>query len=213
MARHGRTDSVDGVHIGGDRDERAGCRRRSGYHAMRGHRPVSPRRRCRPRDRRARADGERGGGGAGDRASAGPGGQDGGSARRVRLCAGRHPGHRAPRPPQAARVARASRHLRLASEDEIAHEFPGFDVGAVPPFGPLVPAAEVIDRRLLAHRRILCPAGDHHHSVLLAPRESCASRVRPRPTCARTDGGVSTRRGSRLAAQLYLHPCRGRCRA
>ena len=65
----------------------------------------------------------------------------------------------------------ATRQLQLASEDQIARDFPTLDVGAVPPFGPMVPAAEVIDRSLLDHDRVLCPAGDHRHSVLVAPRE------------------------------------------
>jgi Ala-tRNA(Pro) deacylase len=65
----------------------------------------------------------------------------------------------------------ATRQLRLASEDEIAHDFPSLEVGAVPPFGPMVPTAEVIDRRLLEQRRILCPAGDYRHSVLVDPRD------------------------------------------
>ncbi len=65
----------------------------------------------------------------------------------------------------------ASRRLRLAGEDEIAREFPSLEVGAAPPFGPMVPAAEVIDRALLDSPRILCPAGDHRHSVLVDPRD------------------------------------------
>jgi Cys-tRNA(Pro)/Cys-tRNA(Cys) deacylase len=65
----------------------------------------------------------------------------------------------------------ASRQLRLASEAEIARDFPSLEVGAVPPFGPMVPAAEVIDSALAAQARILCPAGDHRHSVLVDPRE------------------------------------------
>jgi Ala-tRNA(Pro) deacylase len=65
----------------------------------------------------------------------------------------------------------ATRQLRLASEEEIARDFPAFEVGAVPPFGPVVPAAEVIDHELLSHERILCAAGDHRHSVLVDPRE------------------------------------------
>jgi Ala-tRNA(Pro) deacylase len=64
-----------------------------------------------------------------------------------------------------------SRKLRLASEAEIARDFPSLEVGAVPPFGPMVPAAEVIDTALLEQQRILCPAGDHRHSVLVDPRE------------------------------------------
>jgi len=65
----------------------------------------------------------------------------------------------------------ATRRLRLADEDEIASEFPTFEVGALPPFGPMVPAAEVIDSTLLEQPRILCPAGDHRHSVLVDPRD------------------------------------------
>jgi Ala-tRNA(Pro) deacylase len=65
----------------------------------------------------------------------------------------------------------ASRRLRLASEAEIARDFPSLEVGAVPPFGPMVPAAEVIDRALMQQERILCPAGDHRRSVLIDPRD------------------------------------------
>ncbi len=65
----------------------------------------------------------------------------------------------------------ASRQLQLASEQQIAHDFPALEVGSIPPFGPMVPAAEVIDRALLQPERILCPAGDHRHSVLVDPRD------------------------------------------
>jgi Ala-tRNA(Pro) deacylase len=66
-------------------------------------------------------------------------------------------------------VLGATRRLRFASETEIARDFPSLEVGAVPPFGPMVPAAEVIDSALLEQPRILCPAGDHQHSVLVDP--------------------------------------------
>jgi Ala-tRNA(Pro) deacylase len=65
----------------------------------------------------------------------------------------------------------ATRQLRLATESEIARDFPSLEVGATPPFGPMVPAAEVIDRALLEQDRILCPAGDHCHSALVDPRD------------------------------------------
>jgi prolyl-tRNA editing enzyme YbaK/EbsC (Cys-tRNA(Pro) deacylase) len=68
-------------------------------------------------------------------------------------------------------VLGATRQLRLASEAEIAHHFPSLEPGALPPFGPMVPAAAVIDSALLEHERILCPAGDHSHSVLVDPRD------------------------------------------
>lgn len=63
----------------------------------------------------------------------------------------------------------AGRTLRLATEGEIARDFPTLEVGAVPPFGPMVPVAEVIDRALAEQPSILCPAGDHRHSVMLEP--------------------------------------------
>ena len=65
----------------------------------------------------------------------------------------------------------AIRQLRPARKDEIAPELPTFEVGAMAPFGPMAPAAEVIDRNLLAQQQILCPAGDHRHSVLVNPRD------------------------------------------
>jgi len=61
--------------------------------------------------------------------------------------------------------------LRLASEAEMARDFPSLELGAIPPFGPMVPAAEVIDSTLLEQERIVCPAGDHRHSVLVDPRD------------------------------------------
>jgi Ala-tRNA(Pro) deacylase len=68
-------------------------------------------------------------------------------------------------------LLQASGHLRLASEAEMADDFDPFEVGATPPLGPMLPAAEVLDRRLLGHERILCTGGDHRHSVLIDPNE------------------------------------------
>jgi Ala-tRNA(Pro) deacylase len=71
---------------------------------------------------------------------------------------------------RARRALHGSRHLRLATEDEVAARFPQFEVGAVPPFAAEA-APEVIDSRLLYHDTVLCAAGDHRHSVRLDPRE------------------------------------------
>jgi Ala-tRNA(Pro) deacylase len=68
-------------------------------------------------------------------------------------------------------LTEASPHLRLASEQEMKRDFPDFEVGALPPLGPLLPATEVVDVRLLYHDRIVCGAGDHRHAVSLDPRE------------------------------------------
>jgi Ala-tRNA(Pro) deacylase len=81
----------------------------------------------------------------------------------------------------------ATRHLRLATEEEIARDFPLPKVGAIPTFGPMVPAAEVIDQRLLEQDRILCPAGDHTHSSWSILVMSCGSPQRRPRTFARTD--------------------------
>jgi Ala-tRNA(Pro) deacylase len=65
----------------------------------------------------------------------------------------------------------AGNELRLASEDEIRSDFPGFAVGALPPFGPIFKVEEVVDQRLLDHDRVLCSGGDHSHSVKIDPNE------------------------------------------
>ena len=61
--------------------------------------------------------------------------------------------------------------LRLVTEDEMSTEFPEFELGAIPPLGEMLPAPEIVDRRLLEHDRVLCNAGDHKHSVLLDPND------------------------------------------
>ena len=74
----------------------------------------------------------------------------------------------------------ASNHLRLATEAELERDFPMFDVGAMPPLGPMMPMPEVIDIHLLYHDSVLCAGGDHRHSVRVDPRDLlrvCEPRV------------------------------------
>src|SRR5919108_2420730 len=74
----------------------------------------------------------------------------------------------------------ASSHLRLATEEELERDFPVFDVGAMPPLGPMMPMPEIIDVHLLYHTQILCAGGDHRHSLRLDPRDLlrvCEPRV------------------------------------
>ena len=71
----------------------------------------------------------------------------------------------------ARRLLGGSSHLRLGREDEMAAAFPGFDVGALPPVGPILPMPEVIDVRLLYCDDVVCPGGDHSHAVRLDPRD------------------------------------------
>jgi Ala-tRNA(Pro) deacylase len=65
----------------------------------------------------------------------------------------------------------ANADLRLATEREMAADFPMLEVGALPPLGSMLSVPVVIDERLLDHRRILCNAGDHRHSMMLDPRD------------------------------------------
>ena len=68
-------------------------------------------------------------------------------------------------------VLGASRRLRMATESEIRADFPGVEVGATPPVGPMLPVVELVDRRLLDHDSIVCAGGDHRHAIVLDPRD------------------------------------------
>jgi Ala-tRNA(Pro) deacylase len=59
--------------------------------------------------------------------------------------------------------------LRFVTEAEMAADFGDFEVGALPPFAPMLEAVELMDERLLDHDRILCGGGDHRHGVWLDP--------------------------------------------
>jgi Ala-tRNA(Pro) deacylase len=72
---------------------------------------------------------------------------------------------------KARRLLDGTRHLRLATEEEIEDAFPHFEVGALPPVGPMLPLPEVIDVRLLYRQAVLCAGGDHRHALRIDPRE------------------------------------------
>jgi Ala-tRNA(Pro) deacylase len=69
------------------------------------------------------------------------------------------------------RMLGGSGHMRLASEEEIGEAFPQFDVGALPPVGPMLPLPGVVDVRLLYRDRVVCSGGDHRHALRLDPRD------------------------------------------
>jgi Ala-tRNA(Pro) deacylase len=72
---------------------------------------------------------------------------------------------------KARAVLGGSASLRLATEAEIASHAGPFEVGAVPPLGPLLDAVEILDGRLLEHDTILFSGGDHRHGVLVDPHD------------------------------------------
>jgi Ala-tRNA(Pro) deacylase len=61
--------------------------------------------------------------------------------------------------------------LKLATEEELAERFPAVEVGALPPVGPVLVGATVVDGRLLTPSRIACAGGDHRHALRLDPRD------------------------------------------
>jgi Ala-tRNA(Pro) deacylase len=72
---------------------------------------------------------------------------------------------------KARRVLRGASSLRLATEAEIAAHAGPFEVGAIPPLGPLLDAVEIVDEHLLDHDAVLFSGGDHRHGVLLNPHD------------------------------------------
>jgi len=55
--------------------------------------------------------------------------------------------------------------LRLATEAELAAAYPGFELGAVPPFGGPGGDRTVVDRRLAKRDTVVLEAGSHDESV------------------------------------------------
>jgi Ala-tRNA(Pro) deacylase len=79
----------------------------------------------------------------------------------------------------------ATHHLRLATEAEMARDFPLYEVGAVPPIGPQLPQVEIVDLRLLDFERDLFAAGDHRHALLIPIRDLLrATEPRVADVCA-----------------------------
>jgi Cys-tRNA(Pro)/Cys-tRNA(Cys) deacylase len=61
--------------------------------------------------------------------------------------------------------------ILLAHEDEIVRAAPAYELGALPPCGPSVPPAAVLDPRLLTYGHVLCAAGDRETSIALDPED------------------------------------------
>jgi Ala-tRNA(Pro) deacylase len=60
---------------------------------------------------------------------------------------------------------------RLATERQLAQEFPALEPGAPPPFGDIAPPLELVDRRVLACNWVLANGGDNRHSLRVSPLE------------------------------------------
>lgn len=57
--------------------------------------------------------------------------------------------------------------IRLAEEEELPALFPGCEVGAMPPFGPLYGQTVFVDAALAAEPEIVFNAGTHQDAILM----------------------------------------------
>jgi prolyl-tRNA editing enzyme YbaK/EbsC (Cys-tRNA(Pro) deacylase) len=64
-------------------------------------------------------------------------------------------------------AAVGDRHVRLATEEELLRDFPGFDLGALPPLGSLLGAPLYVDQEVLQHETVVFAAGSQTESVQL----------------------------------------------
>jgi Ala-tRNA(Pro) deacylase len=65
------------------------------------------------------------------------------------------------------RAAVGDRHVRLATEEELLRDFPGFELGALPPLGSLLGAPLYVDPEVLQHETVVFAAGSRTESVQL----------------------------------------------
>ena len=65
------------------------------------------------------------------------------------------------------RAAVGDRHARLATEEELLRDFPGFELGALPPLGSLLGAPLFVDQEVLQHDTVVFAAGSQTESVQL----------------------------------------------
>jgi Ala-tRNA(Pro) deacylase len=58
-------------------------------------------------------------------------------------------------------------HTHLATEEDLARDYPEFELGAVPPFGGARVDRVLVDRRVASRDQVVFEAGDHSHSIRL----------------------------------------------
>jgi Ala-tRNA(Pro) deacylase len=55
--------------------------------------------------------------------------------------------------------------IHLATEEDLERDYPGFELGAVPPFGGSSEDRVLVDARLAERERVVLEAGSHEQSV------------------------------------------------
>ena len=64
-------------------------------------------------------------------------------------------------------AAVGDRHVRLATEQELLRDFPGIELGALPPLGSLLGEPLYVDQEVLQHETVVFAAGSRTESVQL----------------------------------------------
>jgi Cys-tRNA(Pro) deacylase len=68
-------------------------------------------------------------------------------------------------------VGGGKKQVHLATEEALRRDYPGFELGAVPPFGGSRSDRVVVDRRIAARGSVVVEAGSHDESLRLAPED------------------------------------------
>jgi Ala-tRNA(Pro) deacylase len=76
------------------------------------------------------------------------------------------------------RMLVGARRLRLATEEEMARWYPGCEVGAIPPLGPLYRQRVFVDRKLTQETDVVFSAGTHTDSIRM-PYTAFATIAQP----------------------------------
>ena len=104
-----------------------------------------------------------------------------------------------------AREALGDHQARLASEEELARDFPGYQLGALPPLGALLGSQLFIDPEVLEHDIVVFAAGTQTESVRIRTRELFAGeQITTVPLVKQADRGSDDPISRRRAAQQDL---------
>jgi Ala-tRNA(Pro) deacylase len=103
------------------------------------------------------------------------------------------------------RNALGDHQARLASEEELGRDFPGYQLGALPPLGALLGSEVFIDPAVLEHDLVVFAAGTQTESVRIRTRELLASeQVTTVPLVKQADWGSDDLIRRRRAAHQEL---------
>ena len=85
-------------------------------------------------------------------------------------------------------AAVGDRPVRLATEQELLRDFPGIELGALPPLGSLLGAPLYVDQQVLQHETVVFAAGSQTESVQIKTADLLQhEQVTPQPLIKHAD--------------------------